>query len=72
MDPLLKEFLMSERGSTISTGDPVSMRERPLVGSPLKYTVPLTDLAYDVDGRARNNPTSIGAYEYVEPRASRL
>lgn len=41
-------------------------------GSPLKYVAPLADLAYDVDGRARSNPTSIGAHEYVEPRASRL
>lgn len=58
---------------TFSEADPmVDARGYLLEGSPLKYAAPLTDLAYDVDGRARSNPTSIGAYEYVEPRASRL
>ena len=57
----------------VAESDPmVDERGYLLAGSPLKYVAPLADLAYDVDGRARSNPTSIGAHEYVEPRASRL
>jgi hypothetical protein len=60
-------------GSTFSEADPkVDALGYLLDGSPLKYTLPLTAPAYDVDGRMRNNPTSVGAREFVESRYSRI
>jgi len=71
--PLVTMAASNRITGTFSEADPmVDELGNLLEVSPLKYVAPLADLAYDVDGRARSNPTSIGAHEYVEPRASRL